>query len=184
MKTILKYIMAMAFLCFVPSLQAQEHEASAEATEHFPYHKVGVALTHVNVSSGIKEAGSRWISLPGFGIDYDYVFSEKWSLGLHTDIIIEKFEVEENLNSEDRVLERNYPIAPAVMVGRKLGAHTILFGAGAEFEESENLFLNRVGYEYGMEISEAWEVELSFNYDFRWNAYDSYILGIVLCRKF
>ncbi|MFP9115242.1 hypothetical protein ACLI1A_14995 [Flavobacterium sp. RHBU_3] len=156
--------------------------AQGEAKEN--HHKIGVALTHVNISSGIDGSGNKWLTLPGFSLDYDYRICEKWSLGLHTDIIIEKFAVEENLSSEGKTLERSYPIAPAIMGSRRFGHHTVMFGAGAEFAKEENLFLNRIGYEYGIEIGEKWEVAAGLNYDFRWNAYDSYILGIVIGRSF
>ncbi|RSK39306.1 hypothetical protein [Mangrovimonas spongiae] len=178
---ILKHLLLFTLCLIGTQTVAQEHEE--HGSEDIPFHKVGVALTHVNISSGVKDAGSKWITLPGFSLDYDYVFSKKWSVGLHTDIIIEKFAVKENLDSDEEIIERSYPIAPAVMLGRRLGHHTILLGAGAEFEKEETLFLNRFTYEYGIEISEKWEVGLSFSYDLRWNAYDSYILGIVLCRK-
>lgn len=174
-----KLFLPLFFICNTIFFLSYSQESLKESK-----HKISGAFTHVNLSTGVSESNVRWISLPGFSLDYDYRFSEKWSLGLHTDIVVEKFSVEKNLHEESTVLERSYPIAPALTVSRKFGHHNILFGTGAEFEKNENLFLNRLGYEYGIEVSEKWEIALGVNYDFRWNAYDSYSLGIVIGRNF
>lgn len=157
-------------------------EVASEKKEE-SHHQIEFSLTHVNIFNGFNSEGGKWVSLPGFGIDYDYKFGEKWSLGLHTDIIVEKFAVEENLG-DDKMIERSYPIAPAVMVSRKFGHHIIMFGAGGEFAKEDNLFLNRIGYKYEVEVSKKWGIGAALNYDFRWNAYDSYTLGLGISRNF
>ncbi|WP_417365769.1 hypothetical protein [Flavobacterium beibuense] len=168
----------LVFLLFVFNARSQEEEGSGR------YQRLGISISHANISSGLKDAENKWISLPAWGIDYDHWFNEKWGLGMHVDIIVEKFTVEENLG-DDSVLERSFPVAPAIMGLHKFGRHhTLMFGVGAEFAKEENLFLNRLGYEYGLEVSEKWEVGFSLNYDFRWNAYDSYIFGIGVSRVF
>lgn len=171
----IKCLSFIFIFCFIIICSQEKSEESK--------HQIELSLTHVNISSGYNSDGGKWISLPGFGLDYDYEFSEKWSLGLHTDIIIEKFVVEKNIG-KNQAIERSYPIAPALMASRKFGKHLLMFGAGAEFAKEENLFLNRLGYKYELEISEKWSVGASFNYDFRWNNYDSYTLGIGIGRKF
>lgn len=156
-----------------------------ETEEEFPKHTLGLVLSHANISKGVTESGTKWLSVPAWGIDYNYWMNEKWAIGLHTDFIVEKIEVVENLNKDEETIERSYPIAPAVMGIYKPTKHSsFLFGMGAEFAKEENLVLNRIGYEWGTEIGENWELGLSFNYDFRWNAYDSYTLGFGISRVF
>lgn len=175
-----KYLSIFLFCCTGLYCQEKELEKEKEIEKH---HQMEFSITHVNIFNGYNSEGGSWISLPAFSLDYDYKFNEKWSLGLHSDITIEKFSVEENLD-DNKVVERSYPFAPAVMVSRKWGHHILMFGAGAEFAKEENLFLNRLGYKYEIELSEKWGVGAALNYDFRWKAYDSYTIGIGVSRSF
>jgi hypothetical protein len=160
--------------------QEEKTEESEKGT-----HRISLALSHVNVSQGVKDSGSKWLSIPAWSLDYDYWLSNKWAIGLHTDIIVEDFVVKADLTEEDETLERSSPIAPAAVGIYKPTKHSsFLFGVGAEFAKEENLFLNRIGYEWGTEITGNWELGLSACYDFRWNAYDSFLIGIGISRKF
>jgi hypothetical protein len=57
------------------------------------HHTLGFMLSHTNVNQGIKDGDKSWLSLPSFALDYNYVFSSKWSIGLHNDIIIENLKL-------------------------------------------------------------------------------------------
>ncbi len=152
--------------------------------KEFPKHTLGIVLSHNNISKGVTQNGTKWLSVPAWGIDYNYQFCEKWAVGLHTDIIIEKIEVIENLKSEEESIERSYPIAPALMGIYKPTKHSsFMLGMGVEFAKEENLVLTRAGYEWGTELGKKWELSFSFNYDFRWDAYDSYTLGFGIARS-
>jgi hypothetical protein len=51
----------------------------------------------------------------------------KFAIGLHTDFIAETFKVEKDLESgENEVLERSFPIAPALVVIYKPGEEKIV----------------------------------------------------------
>src|SRR5690606_10822377 len=163
-----------AFLFYTKGF-AQEDKSSGH------HQTLGVSISHVNIFNGVDNSESKLISLPAWGIDYNYCLTEKWGLGLHTDIIVDKFTVDENV-SDDASLLSSFPIDPDFMGMRKFGNHTIMFGVGGEFEKEENLFFNWLGYEYGIEVSEKWEVGAAINYDFRWNAYDSYTVSIGVSR--
>ncbi|WP_264537564.1 hypothetical protein [Flavobacterium sp. N1736] len=153
-----------------------------------PHHQLGLVISHAHVFEGRNEEGDREVlSLPAWGIDYTYHLSLHWALGLHTDIIIEKFKVEKNLESgEDKeTVERSYPIAPALMGIYKLNDHwSFLLGMGGEFAKEEDFLLTRAGVEYGYEINSGWEVLGSIGYDFKWNAYDTWTIGIGIAKNF
>jgi hypothetical protein len=174
------------------SVSAQEKMKETDETneeEAFtPHHKLGIILGHAQVFQGRDDNGKRQaLSLASWGIDYDYQFSRKWSVGLHTDIITEKFKVETNslTGGQGEIIERSYPIAPALMVGYKLNRHWVLqLGAGAEFASEGDFFLNRIGIEYGAEIRNGWELSGALSYDIKWKAYDTWILGIGISKKF
>ena len=63
-------------------------------------------------------------------------------IGLHTDIVLETFEVEKNLEGgTEEVVERTRPIAPAILFIYKPTEHWSLgLGVGGEFAKEENYF--------------------------------------------
>ena len=92
--------------------------------------------------------------LPFWGLDYNFQFSPKFALGLHTDFVLESFEVEKNLDGEDETAtERSHPVAPAVIGFYKPAEHgSFGLGAGGEFAKEEDYFLNR----------QQWNTELKY----------------------
>ncbi|PIF33433.1 hypothetical protein CLU81_4045 [Flavobacterium sp. 9] len=187
------YLKKSSFLAIIFSLSiffpnkitAQEKE---ENEVFKPHHQIGISINHVHVFEGRDDEGNREVlSLPAWGVDYTYHLSKKWAIGLHTDFIIEKFKVEKNLESGDdkETVERSYPIAPALMGIYKLNDHwSFLLGMGGEFAKEEDYFLTRAGAEYGYELPKGWEVFGTFSYDFKWNAYDSWGIGLGIAKNF
>ncbi len=172
------------FSFYFNSSFAQRKEESKEPFH--PEHKLSVVISHAHVFQGRDADGNKQaLSLPSWGLDYTYQFAPKWAIGLHTDIITETFEVEKHLanGADDEVIERAYPIAPALMGIYKVNHHwSLLFGAGVEFEKEENFFLNRAGVEYAAELPKGWEVFGSFSYDFKWEAYDTWLIGLGISK--
>ncbi|MXV53236.1 hypothetical protein GS399_19900 [Pedobacter sp. HMF7647] len=151
------------------------------------YHELAVSINHTHVFEGRDADGKKKsLTLPSWGIDYTFGFSPRWAVGLHTDLTIEKFKVESTSeNGEKEEIERSYPIAPALMCIFKPGKHfSFLLGIGEEFAKEENLTLNRAGIEYDGELPKGWEVFGTLSYDFRWNAYDTWGLGLGIAKKF
>jgi hypothetical protein len=161
----------------------EEKQATIEEAFH-PSHQLSLMIGHAHVFEGRDENGKKEVlSMPSWSFDYNYCFHPKWAIGLHTDFIMEKFKVEKSENKE--IVERSYPIAPAVMGIVKPTKHwSFMLGMGAEFAKEENFVLTRAGIEYGAEISEAWEVFGSLSYDFKWNAYDTWGIGLGISREF
>lgn len=163
---------------------AQHHE---DAKEPFrPHHSIGIVISHAQVFDGRDINGAKKVlSLPSWGLDYTFQFKPKWGIGLHTDIITETFEVEKHLENggSGDIIERSYPIAPALMGIYKPGHHwSFLLGAGVEFAKEENFFLNRAGVEYSVELKKEWEIFGSLSYDFKWGGYDTWILGMGISK--
>ncbi len=160
--------------------------AQEESEEEFK-HQIGFLLGHAHVPSLYAEGKKEWKALPSFTLYYNYWLNEKWAVGLHTDIIIENFVVEKNLVSEEgeeAFLEREKPVAPALMGVYKPGEHfSYLLGLGGEFASGENLFLIRAEVAYAIEMPKEWEFEISLGNDFRWDAYNTINLGLGVSKK-
>lgn len=176
---------AFLFLAFCLCLQffvfAQEEEESFEV-EIEGKHSVSLVLTHSWIPQGRNFEGNKeYLVVPGFAFDYNYWFSKKWAVGLHTDFLNENFFVETN---EGELLERDRPIAPALMAVFKPGNRWLFaVGMGREFADEESFTLTRLSIEYGVELPKRWEVFGVLTQDFRWNAYDATNIGIGLAKR-
>jgi hypothetical protein len=183
-------LIAVILCCSVSShLWAQEKkeptESSAPDHEEFkPHSAISLVISHANVFNGTDENGKKQVlDMAAWGFDYNYHFSPKWAIGLHTDIILESFKVEGKEDGE--VIERSRPIAPALVGIYKPNHHwSLMAGAGVEFAKEENFFLTRLGIEYGVEIRNRWEVFGSFAYDIKWKGYDTWVLGLGISKAF
>ena len=182
-------IMRNFLLCFLSLvLFSNDIMAQHEHDVFHPHHTLGLYISHTQVIEGVDKDGHKnWLTLPSWGLDYNYKFSSKWAIGLHSDMIIESFEVEDHLNSGEQIktLKRVHPIASAVMASFKPGHHfNYLFGAGGEFASTGNLFLIRVGTEYEYHINKDWEFNANLTSDFNINAYNSWAIRLGITRIF
>lgn len=181
-------LVAICSLSSIFSANSIAQESKEEKEAFSPHHQIGASINHINVFEGKNVDGrNKILSLPAWGLDYNYVFHPKWAIGLHTDFIIEDFMVEKHLEGgeEKEILERSYPIAPAIMGIYKPGEHWgFLLGMGGEFAKEENFVLTRLGTEYSWEIANGWEVFGTVSYDIKWNAYDSWGFGLGIEKNF
>jgi hypothetical protein len=152
----------------------------AQENKFTPKHSVAINIGHEHSFHGLETDGSsKTIVLPYWGFDYNYQFARKFAIGMHMDYINEEFEIEKNLESGFQEVKRTRPLAPALMGFYKPTERwSIGLGAGGEFSKEENYFLNRVAVEYGVEIRKGWEVFGVFQYDIRWQGYDTWTIGL------
>lgn len=177
------YSLALFLIVFQGFAQDEStHEA------FHPHHSVGFIISHTNIKKGVTSTGdNKWLSLPSWAINYNYKFKPKWAIGLHSDIVTETFEVEEHLKNDEinEILERSFPVASALMLSYKPGKHFgFMIGSGGEFSHTGNLFLIRVGVEYGYHLTKKWELNGNITNDLKINAYNSWAIGMGLTRVF
>ncbi len=168
------------FLCFVGHCTfAQENTPSEEKFDH---NQFGYVIAHTWQKNG-KEGKSGIYSIPSSTVYYNYRFNEKWSLGLHTDLVTE--DIITKSVSGDETIERGHPVAPAIMLGFKPEEHfTFLFGVGADIAKEETLALSRFDLEYGLEIRNGWEFVGAAGLDYRFNSYLSFQFGLGIAKSF
>jgi hypothetical protein len=167
-------------LLFIGTLHcanAQEFEVEEETAN---YHRLTLVMGHAYVPGGFKDGEKQWLTLGSWGFDYDYWFHPQWAVGVHSDIVVENFEIEQSGEGEmEGILGRSSPLASALVGIFKPGEHlTILLGAGGEFAKEETLFLLRAGLEYGWELPGEWELGISLMNDLKVDAYNSWTLGV------
>jgi hypothetical protein len=121
--------------------------------------------------------------VPTVGINYDFIVTPKFGLGLHTDVILQKFEVEEL--KDNLIIERVFPVTTNLIASYRPNENwSFLAGGGAELEKNKNFPMLCVGAEYGFEIRESWELGFNFMFEHRLEAYNSYLLGISFTKSF
>jgi hypothetical protein len=168
-------------ILFSSNLLAQEE--SMKKT-HQSKHSIALVICHTQINEGFDEDGEKqWLSLPSWGINYNYTITNKWSLGVHTDIIIEDFKVEK-ISRNGEVIERSYPVASALVASYKFGKNfNFLLGSGMEFAKENSYFLIRSGFEYGMHINHKWEFIVNIVNDYKFDGYNSWGIGAGLAYK-
>lgn len=178
-----KIILAAGILCFANVFG----QSSDEETERLMHHQVGAVLGHTHIPHSFHDNEKKWSIYPSFTVYYNYWINKKWAVGLHTDLVLEDYEVIEHLSNdeEEKIIERENPVAPAVMAIYKPGKHfSYQVGAGGEFAKDENFFLIRAEVEYGLEMKNDWEFTVSLGNDFRWEAYNTLNFGVGISKKF
>lgn len=184
-------LVASLLLLAFGNLQSQEEgpqgseprsaqEGEAQETHH--KHSLSVLLAHVHIGNGAEGGAIRGIQRPSWMVAYNYNFDEKWSLGLHGDIILETFSVEKEGSSggegEPELLERDYPISLVGAGTFKPIEHLgIILGGGIEFDKSESFGLVRFGLEPNLMLSARIELILNLSYDIKIDGYNNWNLG-------
>jgi hypothetical protein len=210
----IKILIVSAFFIFGSAVaNSQEHESKAKETvhegnavaEHQEEHEghdpkgfsIAGAISHTHINSAINNEGDKeWLTLPSFGLYFNYRFNEKWGIGLHNDIIVEEFEVEDP-NAEEHlaaksegeeavaVIDRGIPVSSALIVMYQPLEHLILLaGGGIEFSKNDNFAVIRVGVDVPFELKNNWELFGSAAFDFNIDAYNSFTFGLGIAKLF
>ncbi len=162
-----------------------ERSNGEDLNEREEKHSLGIVVSHSYISQGIIDGKREWLAAPSFGLNYNYKLNDKWSIGLHNDIIIESFIVENSEVSEE-ILEREFPISNLIVGTYKVTeAFGIALGTGVEWEQNASFALIRIGVDYAVGLrNKSIEVTFSINYDSLINAYDSFNFGLGINKSF
>lgn len=135
-------------------------------------HRITLGLGHTSVSEGKIDDKTEWLSMPSWSLNYDYWISEKFSVGLQNDLIVESFKITDH---EEEEIERHYPLTTVpVILYKPWNNFSFLGGVGAEFSGGHALWLTRLGAEFGVHIPGNWEAGAALVWDGKWNHYNSY----------
>lgn len=177
-------LIGLLFLTGIPLVWTQEHSPAPAGHASFPHHVIALDIGHAHLFE-VDESGHKGLlSLPSFGVNYTMLLNDHWGVGLHTDLIFEEYKIINEVQGEDHeVIERIYPIAPALLGIYRLSERwSILGGFGREFSKGENFWLNRAGIEYGFPLPASWEIFGTLQYDVKWEAYDNWVFAFGLAK--
>ncbi|MCA0932240.1 hypothetical protein LCM02_07245 [Lutimonas saemankumensis] len=192
------------FLCIIHygSLSAQEHtdqhSSSVNHDTHHGDHKkhaISASINHTMIFNALKDGENPAnITLPSFGLNYTYLINDKWSIGLHSDIIIEDFVVKESSSTssdddhgggEIKGIERGTPIASCIVaIYKPIPYLGLLAGFGREFSSHEDFTVIRFGIEAPYHLPKNWELFGVLTYDINIDAYQSLTYGIGIGKLF
>lgn len=159
-----------------------QHETHAAAEHHGMKgaSRLTLGLGHTHVSQGVIDGETKWIVLPSWSLNYDYWVSNKWAVGLQTDLITETFVIESNDGKE---FERSKPVSLVPSVMFKPGKHfSFILGVGGEFAKEHDFTLTRLGVEYGWHLPKNWELGAALVWDNKWNYYNSWGLAFTISK--
>ena len=162
---------------------AQEVEIETKSDEEEAPEKfiisVSMSLTYVPAAVKIDNLSGEGHFVPGIGIDFFYRLSPKWEIGTIVD-----YEFSHYLIPRKDDLEREKAI-----IATLTGAYTfdprwnVFFGAGAEFERHEHLFVFKLGVEHVVPLENSWFIPICFFFDFK-EGYDAWSISIGIGKGF
>ncbi|MEL6656099.1 MAG: hypothetical protein AAFN81_01290 [Bacteroidota bacterium] len=180
MKT-LRLFVHIGLILFSTQVLGQHQTVSEHGETEDRHFHISVAIGHTYLpESSIN--GKTTLTLPSIGFDLEYYLNSKLGIGLHNDIELVAFEIEEE---EGTVINREYPLLlTADFLYKPLHNMVLFVGPGVELEKEENFAVLRMGIEYMAYVNDCISFSPILFYDFRIDAYDSLSIGIGMGYKF
>lgn len=166
-------------------LIAQEHghETNHDESHEFKHHRVAIIIGHGHVFGAESvENGKNIVTIPTWGIDYQYWVNEKFGMGLKSDIEIMDYVV--HSGEENQVIRSNPVIVSTVFLYHPSKGWNFLIGPGIEFEESHNFFVIRAGMGYEFELPRHWDFAPEIVLDLKDGNIGSFTWGIGIGKRF
>jgi hypothetical protein len=168
-------------LTIVPSF-CQVEEPHEESEKIFK-HRISLMLGHTHIPAGEVDGERTLLTVPSWGLDYNFQINRKWAAGVHTDFITQSFKVIDFKGDQEFERERPFTMT-LVGIYRPHERWAFLAGAGYELAVEENLSLLRLGIERGWELEKGWEVFATMQYDLKFGVYDSWMIGVGFSKGF
>lgn len=170
-------LLALVFSMF--TISAQEHHGAPHQHNDLKHFRIAVIISHTSIPS--SEQPER-LFIPSWGLDLEYWINENWGIGSHNDIEVESFFV--RLEGEE-FIERRFPLVTTLeILAKHWGGLVLQAGPGLEFEKEKNYGLFRFGLEYEFEFGNHWDLAPTLFYDSRFNAFDTWSIGLGVGKMF
>lgn len=182
MKTLLfttLLILSLSLHSFAQHHGGEHHHTAGRHTIAFTF---GVTYVPNAIDLGFDVEGiNRDIFAKTIGVDYFYSLPKGFSVGLISDIELEKYIIDVD---EDELIRQNIWIIAALLTYEiKESGVALGVGPGIEIEESKNFIILKCGIEWKFIRGENWGIAPFFSYDFK-EKYHSWEIGIGFSRTF
>jgi hypothetical protein len=173
-----------------PMLAQHDAPHAAPEAEHAAHagpagrHRLTLGLGHSHVINSVlgEDGELKNQALPSWSLNYDYWLSDRWAIGVQTDVIIESFVIQ---HGDEEILEREYPVfVGAVGLFKPFEHFSFVGGIGFEHAPGQTLTATRLGVEFGTHLGADWEVGAAATWDAKWNYYDAWGLNFTVSRFF
>ena len=131
--------------------------------------------TWISKGANVDNLNDKGHFVPGVGLDYFYRSDHRWEVGIMMDYEFATYVIP---RKENLIRDRALILVPAVAYTLH-PRWTAFAGGGIELEKHQNLFVFRLGMEYGQPIKNGWFVPLGVFFDWK-EGYDalSFCFGI------
>lgn len=165
------YLFILMIVFSFQEVVSQEHEEAK--------HRVAVVLGHSYVSLDNNEI----LSIPTFGLDYEYWLSNHWGVGVFSDVELITNEVSPTVDGS--VVEREYPVVLTLDVLWNPIEHVeFVVGPGVVIEKGEIEKILRLGVEYDLALGHHWDVAPNVFYDQKIEGGYALSIGIGIGKSF
>lgn len=145
----------------------------------FPHFRGAVFISHTFIPA---VAENTRVAIPSYGLDLEYWFNHDWGIGLHNDLELENFIIEQG---NEEFLERDYPLVSSLdLLYRPWRGLVFQVGPGIEIDRNETFFLFRLGVEYEVELGHHWDLYPTLFYDTREDAFTTISIGLGVGKRF
>lgn len=164
-------IVVLSFLFLSTITFSQEHKETN--------HRVAFVLGHSYVSLENNEV----LSIPTFGLDYEYWISDRFGLGIFSDVELITKEVSPSV--EGISIEREYPLVLTFdLLWNPIEHWELVVGPGFVAERGEIESLIRLGVEYDLALGHHWDVAPNLFYDQKFDGNYAVSIGIGIGKSF
>lgn len=146
----LNYLL-LTLSCSASLLAQEKHVPQQDPHHHRHPIRIAVLMGH----GMVPEIDGGVLFVPAWGWDLDYHLSDRWSLGLHSDVELENYII---LNGQGEEVLLRTPLVSTIDAFYRLN-HNLIVGAGPGFtaENGEWKPIVRVGVEGEVPMNDRWE---------------------------
>ncbi len=139
---------------------------------------IAFGYTYVPEGSAEGSLEADGVLIPAIGLDYFRRIHPKWEIGTMIDLELGEYIIAK------RHLNRQNALVIAGIAAYNLTDHLTFYGGGGiELEKHENLWIGRLGGEYGYKFGRDWVIATGFFYDLK-KGYDSWSFSVAFGKEF
>ncbi len=140
-----------------------------------------IALASLNSYVPTVQESERML-IPAWGLEFEYFIDHQWAIAGNFELELLNYIVE---TGEEEAISRDYPFIASLLLIHEFNNRLVLSaGYGKEFEPRKNFDLLTFTASYKVPLSQNWDLSPGITYNSRFNAYDSWSLGLAIGKSF